>query len=199
MNDFYPETLKRLIGLLSKLPGIGVKTAERLAFSLIDLDKEFTLDLSGSINSLKDNIVLAPLCHCLTDVSSCKLCDNPMRKKNVICVVKNQQDVFYIEKSGYRGSYHVLGGLISPLDGVGAEDLNIQNLKKRLEGVDEVILAIPFSVEGEATSYFLVDFLKDFDIKISRPAKGLPVGVGIEYVDELTLQNSIEERIEIDE
>ena len=199
MNDFYPETLKRLIGLLSKLPGIGVKTAERLAFSLIDLDKEFTLDLSDSINSLKKNIVLAPLCHCLTDSSSCKLCDNPMRKKNVICVVRNQQDVFYIEKSGYRGSYHVLGGLISPLDGVGSEDLNMQNLKKRLSGVDEIILAIPFSVEGEATSYFLVDFLKDFDIKISRPAKGLPVGIGIEYVDELTLQNSIEERIEIDE
>ena len=199
MNDFYPETLRRLIGLLSKLPGIGVKTAERLAFSLIDLDKEFTLDLSDSINSLKKNIVLAPLCHCLTDSLSCKLCDSPMRKKNVICVVRNQQDVFYIEKSGYRGAYHVLGGLISPLDGVGAEDLNIQNLKKRLSGVDEIILAIPFSVEGEATSYFLVDFLKDFDIKISRPAKGLPVGIGIEYVDELTLQNSIEERIEIDE
>ncbi|MAX10474.1 MAG: recombination protein RecR [Candidatus Marinimicrobia bacterium] len=199
MNDFYPETLRRLIGLLSKLPGIGLKTAERLAFSLIDLDKEFTLDLSDSINSLKKNIVLAPLCHCLTDSLSCKLCDNPMRKKNVICVVRNQQDVFYIEKSGYRGAYHVLGGLISPLDGVGSEDLNMQNLKKRLSGVDEIILAIPFSVEGEATSYFLVDFLKDFDIKISRPAKGLPVGIGIEYVDELTLQNSIEERIEIDE
>ena len=199
MNDFYPQTLRRLINLLAKLPGIGLKTAERLAFSLIDLDKEFNIDLSDSIKSLKDNIKLAPLCHCLTDSFDCKLCSDPSRKKNVICVVKNQQDVFYIEKSGYRGSYHVLGGLISPLDGIGAEDLNIENLKERLLGVDEIILAIPFSVEGEATSYFLVDVLKDFKVKISRPAKGLPVGVGIEYVDELTLQNSIEERIEIDD
>ena len=199
MNEFYPNTLRKLINLLAKLPGIGFKTAERLAFSLIDLDQEFTSDLSSSITDLKNNIKLSPLCHCLTDSSSCNLCNNPMRKKNIICVVKNQQDVFYIEKSGYRGSYHVLGGLISPLDGISADDLNIENLAKRLSGVEEIILAIPFSVEGEATSYFLKDFLKDFKIKISRPAKGLPVGVGIEYVDELTLQNSIEERIEIDD
>ena len=199
MNESYPKTLRRLIDLLAKLPGIGLKTAERLAFNLIKLDKEFSSDLSGSINDLKDSIKLAPLCHCLTDTSFCQMCDSPMRKKNVVCVVESQQDVFYIEKSGYRGSYHVLGGLISPLDGIGVEDLNIENLSKRLSGVDEVILAIPFSVEGEATSYFLVDFLKDFNVKISRPAKGLPVGVSIEYVDQLTLQNSIEERIEIDE
>ena len=199
MYDYYPKTLVKLIQILSKLPGIGPKTAERLAFNLIESDIDFSSDLSEAIINLKKNIKLSPLCHCLTDSDVCNICNSPLRKRNIICVVKNQQDVFYIERSGYKGCYHVLGGLISPLDGITEEDLNIQNLIGRLSNVDEVILAIPFSVEGEATSYFLNDILKKYNVRVSRPAKGLPAGVSIEYVDQLTLQNSIEERTEIDD
>ena len=199
MYENYPKTLRRLIENLTKLQGIGSKTAERLSFNLINQDKDFISNLSKSITDIKNEIRFSPICHCLTDLKVCGICNNPNRNQSIVCVVKDQQDVFYIEKSGYKGVYHVLGGLISPLDGIIEEDLNIENLTKRLEGVDEIILAIPFSVEGEATSFILKDILKDFDIKISRPAKGLPAGVNIEYVDQLTLQNSIEERIVIDE
>ncbi len=199
MHENYPKTLRRLIENLTKLQGIGAKTAERLSFNLINQDKDFISNLSKSITDIKSEIRFSPICHCLTDLEVCGICNNPNRNQSIICVVKDQQDVFYIEKSGYKGVYHVLDGLISPLDGIVEEDLNIENLTKRLEGVDEIILAIPFSVEGEATSFILKDILKDFDIKISRPAKGLPAGVNIEYVDQLTLQNSIEERIVIDD
>ena len=199
MHENYPKTLRRLIENLTKLQGIGAKTAERLSFNLINQDKDFISNLSKSITDIKSEIRFSPICHCLTDLEVCGICNNPNRNQSIVCVVKDQQDVFYIEKSGYKGVYHVLGGLISPLDGIVEEDLNIENLTKRLEGVDEIILAIPFSVEGEATSFILKDILKDFDIKISRPAKGLPAGVNIEYVDQLTLQNSIEERIVIDD
>ena len=199
MHENYPKTLRRLIENLTKLQGIGAKTAERLSFNLINQDKDFISNLSKSITDIKNEIRFSPICHCLTDLEVCGICNNPNRNQSIICVVKDQQDVFYIEKSGYKGVYHVLDGLISPLDGIVEEDLNIENLTKRLEGVDEIILAIPFSVEGEATSFILKDILKDFDIKISRPAKGLPAGVNIEYVDQLTLQNSIEERIVIDD
>ena len=199
MHENYPKTLRRLIENLTKLQGIGAKTAERLSFNLINQDKDFISNLSKSITDIKSEIRFSPICHCLTDLEVCGICNNPNRNQSIVCVVKDQQDVFYIEKSGYKGVYHVLDGLISPLDGIVEEDLNIENLTKRLEGVDEIILAIPFSVEGEATSFILKDILKDFDIKISRPAKGLPAGVNIEYVDQLTLQNSIEERIVIDD
>ena len=199
MFDNYPETLKKIIKNLSRLSGIGPKTAERLAFNLIDSDEGFITELSDSIIDVRDKIKIAPICHCLTDQIQCSICNNPSRKQNIICVVKDRQDVFYIEKSGYRGLYHVLEGLISPLDGISEENLNIKNLASRLSGVEEVILALPFSVEGEATSFFLKENLKNYNIKISRPAKGLPAGVNIEYVDQFTLRNSIEERIEIDD
>lgn len=198
-RDTYPQTLKRLIMNLSKLQGIGNKTAERLAFNLIKMDPEFIPELASSITDLKKNIKISPNCHCMTDQPECINCSDLTRRMNIICVVETQQDVFYVEKSGYRGIYHVLDGLISPLDGVGEDDLNLNNLLSRLENVDEVILALPFNVEGEATSYLIKDRIKKFNVKISRPAKGLPAGIGIEYVDKFTLQNSFEERVQIDD
>jgi len=199
MYNNYPETLKRLIENLSKLSGIGPKTAERLSFNLINTDKNFMSDLSESIINLRDKIKIAPVCHCLTDDVYCNICSDLSRKQTIICVVKDQKDVFYIEKSGYKGLYHVLEGLVSPLDGIDEDSLNIENLMTRLDNIKEIILALPFSVEGEATSFLLKDRLKDFDIKVSRPAKGLPAGISIEYVDQFTLRNSLEERIEIDD
>ena len=199
MDSYYPKSLSVLIDLLSKLPGVGKKTAERLAFSLIkNKDNNYIYDLSDSIRKIKDNIKIAPLCNCLTDLDSCGICNDSSRNQGIICVVETQQDVFCIEKSGFKGCYHVLGGLISPLDGIGIEDLNFKNLINRLESVDEVILAIPLSVEGEATFFYIKDLLKNYNIRITRPSRGLPVGVSIEYVDQLTLQSSIEDRIEVE-
>ena len=194
----YPKTLKKLIENLSKLPGIGPKTAERLSFNLINEDKNFISELSTSILDLNEKIGIDPISRCLTDDGKSVFNDSS-RKQNIMCVVKDRQDVFYLEKSGFKGLYHVLEGLISPLDGIGEDDLNFRNLINRLDYIDEIILALPFSVEGEATCFMLIDYLKDFKIKISRPAKGLPAGVSIEYVDQFTLRNSLEERIEIDD
>ena len=188
-----------LIENLSKLQGIGRKTAERLAFNLIKSPDDYILSLSSSILDMKKNIKIDSLCGCLTDLDKCGMCNDYRRKQSIVCVVKDQQDTFFIEKSGYSGIYHVLGGLISPLDGISADDLNFENLTKRLDGVSELILAIPSTVEGEATAFYIKDMLKDFDVKLSRPAMGLPVGVNIEYVDQLTLQNSFEKRINLDD
>tara|TARA_Y100001970_G_scaffold84068_1_gene106155 strand:+ start:1225 stop:1818 length:594 start_codon:yes stop_codon:yes gene_type:complete len=195
----YPESLMVAIKFLSKLPGIGKKTAERLAFSMVKSDMEYIEGLSDSIKKLKENIKSDPVCGCMTDLDKCKICNDPSRNCDIICIVKDQQDVFHIEKSGFRGVYHVLGGLISPLDGIGIEDLNFETLSNRVAAARELILAIPSTVEGDATSYYIKDLLKNCSLKITRPARGLPMGVNIEYVDEFTLQNSIEERIEIDE
>ena len=195
----YPESLKKAISLLSKLPGIGKKTAERLAFNIVKSDEEYVHGLSDSLRDLKQNIKDDPLCGCMTDLDKCKICNDPSRNSEIICVVKDQQDVFHIEKSGFRGFYHVLGGLISPLDGISIEDLNFDSLSERARSCKEIILAIPSTVEGEATSYYIKDLLKTYNTKITRLARGLPMGINIEYVDEFTLQSSIEERIEIDE
>ena len=195
----YPDSLLVAIKLLSKLPGIGKKTAERLAFNLIKSDKEYVENLSLSLEELKKNIKSDSLCGCMTDLEKCAICNDPLRNPEIICVVKDQQDVFHIEKSGFKGVYHVLGGLISPLDGISIENLNFQNLLIRIEKVKEIIIAIPSTIEGDATSYYIKDLLSSYDIKITRPARGLPMVVNIEYVDEFTLQSSIEERTEINE
>ena len=195
----YPKTLEKLIENLSKLQGIGRKTAERLAFNLIKSPNDYISNLSNSILDMKRNIKIDPLCQCLTDLDSCGICNDFRRKQNLICVVKDQQDTFFIEKSGYDGLYHVLGGLISTLDGIGIEDLNFENLIKRASGVSEIILAIPSTVEGEATAFYIKDMLSNFNVKLTRPAMGLPVGVNIEYVDQLTLQSSFEKRVDLDD
>ena len=188
-----------LIDNLSKLKGVGRKTAERIAFNLIKTPEEYLCNLSESILNVKNNIKIDSFCGCLTDLDRCGVCNDLNRKKEVICVVKDQQDTFYIERSGYNGCYHVLGGLISPLDGIDVEDLNFDNLVERLEGVSEVILAIPSSVEGDATSFYIRDILKNFNIKLTKLARGLPVGANLEFVDDITIQNSFERRIDIDE
>ena len=155
--------------------------------------------LSESLKKLNTSIKNDPICGCMTDLDRCAICNSPSRSLDVICVVKDAQDVFHIEKSGFKGVYHVLGGLISPLDGISIEDLNFQTLLDRMMGVQEVILAIPSTVEGDATTYYIKDLLKNMNTKITRLARGLPMGANLEYVDDFTLQNSIEERIELNE
>tara|TARA_Y100000766_G_scaffold224192_1_gene196755 strand:- start:164 stop:760 length:597 start_codon:yes stop_codon:yes gene_type:complete len=195
----YPETLSDVIDLLSKLPGIGKKTAQRLAFNLVKSEDRYVEQLSDSLKKLNISIKNDPICGCMTDLDKCAICNSQSRNSDVICVVKDAQDVFHIEKSGFKGVYHVLGGLISPLDGVSIEDLNFQNLLNRMSGVREIILAIPSTIEGDATTYYIKDLLKNIDTKITRLARGLPMGANLEYVDDFTLQNSIEERRELNE
>ena len=195
----YPESLSVVIDLLSKLPGIGKKTAQRLAFNLVKSENMYVEKLSESLKKLNTSIKNDPICGCMTDLDRCAICNSPSRSLDVICVVKDAQDVFHIEKSGFKGVYHVLGGLISPLDGISIEDLNFQTLLDRMMGVQEVILAIPSTVEGDATTYYIKDLLKNINTKITRLARGLPMGANLEYVDDFTLQNSIEERIELNE
>ena len=195
----YPESLSAVIDLLSKLPGIGKKTAQRLAFNLVKSENMYVEKLSESLKKLNTSIKNDPICGCMTDLDRCAICNSPSRSLDVICVVKDAQDVFHIEKSGFKGVYHVLGGLISPLDGISIEDLNFQTLLDRMMGVQEVILAIPSTVEGDATTYYIKDLLKNMNTKITRLARGLPIGANLEYVDDFTLQNSIEERIELNE
>ena len=195
----YPESLSVVIDLLSKLPGIGKKTAQRLAFNLVKSENMYVEKLSESLKKLNTSIKNDPICGCMTDLDRCAICNSPSRSLDVICVVKDAQDVFHIEKSGFKGVYHVLGGLISPLDRISIEDLNFQTLLDRMMGVQEVILAIPSTVEGDATTYYIKDLLKNMNTKITRLARGLPMGANLEYVDDFTLQNSIEERIELNE
>ena len=195
----YPESLSTVIDLLSKLPGIGKKTAQRLAFNLVKSENMYVEKLSESLKKLNTSIKNDPIRGCMTDLDRCAICNSPSRNLDVICVVKDAQDVFHIEKSGFKGVYHVLGGLISPLDGISIEDLNFQTLLDRMMGVQEVILAIPSTVEGDATTYYIKDLLKNMNTKITRLARGLPMGANLEYVDDFTLQNSIEERIELNE
>mgnify|MGYP001020814421 CR=1 FL=1 len=193
----YPESLSVAIRLLSKLPGIGKKTAERLAFNLVKSDKEYVRKLSSSLEELKLKIKDDPSCGCMTDLDTCKICGDPSRNSEIICVVKEQQDVFHIEKSGFRGLYHVLGGLISPLDGINPENLNIDTLIKRLNDVGEIIMAIDPSNEGDITILYLTDIIKKENIKISRLARGIPVGSSLEFIDEVTLTYSINDRVEM--
>ena len=194
----YPETLSSVIDLLSKLPGIGKKTAQRLAFNLVKCENVYVEELSDSLKNLNISIKNDPICGCMTDLDKCSICNSHSRNLDVICVVKDAQDVFHIEKSGFKGVYHVLGGLISPLDGISIEDLNFETLLNRMSGVREVILAIPSTVEGDATTYYINDLLKNVNAKITRLARGMPIGANLEYVDDFTLQNSIKERRELE-
>jgi len=193
-----PEVITEVERLFSKFPGIGRKSARRIAFYLMDKKREDILEIAKAIVDLKDKIEHCTVCNHITEQSPCDICANPKRDDSVICVVEDSLDVIALEKSvSYRGKYHVLGGLISPLDGIGPDDLAISSLMSRLGPVKEVILAINPSVEGDTTSFYLTRMLKDMDIEITRLARGIPIGGDLEYTDEATLARAIEGRIEI--
>lgn len=193
-----PDVITEVERLFSKFPGIGRKSARRIAFYLMDKERDDILEIARAIVDLKDKIEHCSVCNHITEQSPCDICANPKRDDSVICVVEDSLDVIALEKSvSYRGKYHVLGGLISPLDGIGPDDLAIASLMKRLDSVKEIILAINPSVEGDTTSFYLTRLLKDKDIKITRLARGIPIGGDLEYTDEATLARAIEGRIEI--
>ncbi|MBI9103539.1 MAG: recombination protein RecR [Spirochaetales bacterium] len=194
------NTLESLIANLSRLPGIGRKSAARMAYFLLDSDKSFNESLADQIQYLKERIVSCSICGNYTEDDPCPICSDNRRDHSVICVVEQAQDVHPIMSTNeYQGVFHVLQGVLSPLDGVGPEDLTINKLMKRIKagGIVELILATNPTVEGDTTALYLVNMLKGSGIKVSRLASGIPVGGDLEYADKLTLARSLRGRTEI--
>lgn len=196
----YPLPIAKLIEEFSKLPGIGKRSAERLAFYILKQPKENVESFSKSLVNAKDKITFCPVCQSLTDKTLCSICSDIKRDHSVICVVENPKDILAMEKTKeFKGVYHVLHGVISPIDGVGPDDIKIKELLMRTknEDVKEIIMATNPSIEGEATAMYISNLFKNFGIKVTRIAHGLPVGGELEYADEITITRALEGRHEI--
>lgn len=196
----YALPIARLIEEFSKLPGVGKRSAERLAFYVLKQPKESVERFSKALTDAKDKITFCPVCQSLTDSVPCAICSNPKRDTSVICVVENPKDVLAMEKTKeFNGVYHVLHGAISPIDGIGPDDIKIKELLLRTKdnSVKEIIMATNPSIEGEATAMYISNLFKNFGIKVTRIAHGLPVGGELEYADEITLTRALEGRHEI--
>ena len=193
----YPDSIKKIIDSFRNLPGIGYKTAERLAFCMIDFDKDKLSEFSEAICNLRDNICNCSVCGNISDNSICSICANLDRDESTLLVVEKPKDIVLFEKLGvYKGKYHVLNGLISPLDGIGPDEINLSKLVDRVNSseVKEIILALKPSIEGETTMQYIKKMLENNNVKISKIATGVPIGTEIEYIDSLTLEMAIDER-----
>lgn len=193
----YPDPILRLINSLSTLPGIGKKTAERLALHILHAPNQQAATLAADIIELKNNVRLCTICFALTDKNKCRICSDPLRDQTLICVVENPTDMAAIEKSNaFFGTYHILGGVLSPIDGIGPDDIRIKELFKRAdpEKVKEIILATKTNVEGEATASYILEKLKKTKIRMTRIASGIPMGSDLQYIDQLTMQKAMEKR-----
>lgn len=200
MTVSYPKPLRRLVTLLSMLPGIGEKTATRLALHLLKMPVDSVRELGQAIAGISEAVIRCSICYNITDVDPCTLCADPARRDDLICVVEDPTDIVPIEKSGeYKGRYHVLGGAISPIDGVMPEDLRIRELLGRIAqgGIEEVILATNLTAEGEATASYLAGVLKPLSVRVTRIAYGMPVGADLEYTDEITVGRAIKGRRDV--
>ncbi|MBR5762638.1 DNA replication and repair protein RecR [Lachnospiraceae bacterium YSD2013] len=197
--NLYGGEVNKLIEELSSLPGIGSKSAQRLAFHLIGLPEEKVERIAGAMVNARKNVRYCSCCYTLTDSEICPICKNPKRDKSVIMVVETPRDLAAYEKTGrYEGVYHVLHGAISPMLGIGPNDIKLKELIKRLEGdVKEVIIATNSSLEGETTAMYISKLIKPTGIKVSRIASGVPVGGDLEYIDEVTLLRALEGRVEL--
>ena len=194
-----PAPLIRLIDELQRLPGIGPKGAQRLAFHILKMPREHTDRLADALREVKERVTYCSVCNNITDTDPCPFCSSDARDKSIICVVEEPQNVAAIEKTReFKGDYHVLMGALSPLDGIGPDDLKIKSLLLRVgEDVKEVILATNPNVEGEATAIYLARLLKPLGVKVTRIAMGVPVGSDLEYADEVTMHKSLEGRREV--
>lgn len=197
--DYYSRQISKLIDQFSRLPGIGQKSAQRLAFHLINMPKEQVKELAECMVDARENVRYCKQCHTLTDQELCPICANAKRDQKTIMVVETTRDLAAYEKTGkYEGVYHVLHGAISPMLGIGPGDIKLKELMERLRGdVDEVIVATNSSLEGETTAMYISKLIKPTGIKVSRIASGVPVGGDLEYTDEVTLLRALEGRIEI--
>ncbi len=194
-----PDSLLRLVEELQRLPGIGPKGAQRLAFHLLRTPREQTERLVDALRDVKERVTYCSSCNNITDVDPCAFCSNESRDRSIICVVEEPQNVAAIEKTReFKGTYHVLMGALSPLQGIGPDDLKIKGLLARVtNGVREIILATNPNVEGEATAIYLARLLKPLGVKVTRIAMGVPVGSDLEYADEVTMHKSLEGRREV--
>ncbi|MCW5553228.1 MAG: recombination mediator RecR [Verrucomicrobiae bacterium] len=195
-----PDSITALISALNQLPGVGPRSAERIALHLVQTDSAAVRQLADAMLSARQRIQFCSNCGALTEASPCPICADPRRDGSLICLVERAVDILSVEKSGtYRGRFHVLGGKISPLDGVEPEDLRIAELEKRLtrEPIKEIVIALGTDVEGDATSFYLAKRLARPGLRISRIAYGLPAGSGLEFADELTLSRALEGRREM--
>ena len=196
--SYYIEPLSLLVEQLAKLPGIGGKTAQRLAYHILTLPKEQARALADAIASASEKVRFCRICGNMTDQEVCSICTDPTRDSQMICVVRDARDIMSMERARiYRGLYHVLGGTLSPMDGLGPDQLRIKELLSRLDGVKEVVLATNPDVEGEATAVYLFRLLQPMGIRVSRIAHGVPVGGDLEYTDDVTLQKAMEGRREM--
>lgn len=197
---YYAKPLSKLISELSKLPGIGGKTAQRLAFYILSMDDKDAIAIADAIVAAKNNMKFCSICGNLTDIDPCGICTDTTRDKGIICVVESPKDVSAMERiKEFNGLYHVLHGAISPMDGIGPEDINLKQLIIRLQqnNVTEIIMATNPNIEGEATAMYTARLIKPSGIKVTRIAHGIPVGGDLEYADEITLSKAMEGRREL--
>jgi recombination protein RecR len=192
-------SVDKLIKAFSRMPGIGEKTASRLTYHLLKSPAEQAFALAEAIRQLKENVFFCTVCHNITEQDTCEICQDPQRDRKVICVVEEPSDIRAIEQSSsFRGLYHVLGGHLSPLDGIGPEQLHIRELRERLEGdeIREVIVATNPTTEGETTALYLAKLIRPLGIRVTRIARGLPVGTDLQFADSQTLAKALEGRVE---
>lgn len=198
----YPNSLEKLIDFYKSLPGIGEKNALRMALATIEMNDKQLSNISELLGSLKSNINKCSICGNLTDNEICNICSDEKRNKNLICVLEDFKSFFMFEKNNiYDGTYHILGGVISPLNDINPDDLNIDSLVSRVKELDnpEVIIALPSSVEGEMTMLYIKELLSKYNVKITRLSHGIPLGMSLEYMDVLSINKALEDRREINE
>lgn len=198
--DYYVSPLQNLIDEFQKLPGIGNKTAQRLAYHVLNMPETSANRFANAITEAKKKITYCKVCQNFSDREECSVCSNPARDKGVICVVENPRDVIQMEKTNeFKGTYHVLHGAISPMDNIGPEDIRIKELMARIASgeVNEVIMATNPNLEGETTAMYISKLIKPFGVKVTRIAHGVPVGGELEYADEITLARALQWRIEL--
>ena len=192
--SFIPPSLERVIEEFSKFPGIGKKTAQRLGLHVLKSRRENILTLAQALIDVKEKIKTCDLCHNISESSPCSLCLDPKRDKTILCIVEDSSDILLIEKTGYKGLYHVLGGSISPLEGIGSEDIFIDDILEKANQFLEIIISTNAGIDGDTTALYIQKILSEIDVKITRLARGLPVGGQLEYVDEATLAKAIQNR-----
>lgn len=195
--NYLSGTVERAIEELAKLPGIGKKTAQRLVFYMLRQPEQRVRSLTQALNELKENVVFCSECFNVTETDPCSICSSPTRDKSIICVVEEANDILAIEKTDqFNGLYHVLGGVLSPLDGIGPDEIRVKELLKRFNATTaEIIVATNPNAEGEATALYLAQLIQPLNLQVTRIAKGLPVGTDLEYADTITLSQALEGRI----
>ena len=196
--EFSSKLLENAVNEIAQLPGIGKRTALRLALHLIKQPKEHTSHLTQALNDLREHINFCSSCHNLSDVPLCEICSNPARDDSLLCVVEDIRDVIAVENTAqFKGYYHVLGGIISPIDGIGPQDLNLDSLEKKVKAgkIKEIIFALSATMEADTTNFYIYKILAPYDVQTSAIARGIPVGEELEYTDEVTLGRSILKRV----